>query len=74
MEKASVCTSCQERTHSASKCPLLWEMLKDEFYKGSGKGGGDAEDDAVAPIASGKAFKHTSENITNELISKNPYQ
>jgi len=44
-------------------------MLKDEFYKGSGKGGGDEEDDALA----GKAFKRSVKIKANELISKEPY-
>lgn len=83
MEKASFCSSCQERTHSARKCPLLWEMLKEEFYKGSGKGGGDEEDDSLSILNSyilepnydnrQKAFKNTLKINYNDIFGKNSY-
>ena len=39
------CTICKEGGHRASKCPALYEPLKEGFYSGGGQGGGHSHDD-----------------------------
>lgn len=45
MDRAAPCYICQERTHAASRCPCLWDPLKEGFYSGGGGGGGHSHDD-----------------------------
>ena len=49
MERSLVCSLCNDGCHSPSKCPGLYDLLGQGFYKGGDGGGGhgDDEDDHI---------------------------
>ena len=45
MERTLVCSLCNDGCHSPSKCPELYDLLGQGFYKGGDGGGGHGGDD-----------------------------
>lgn len=57
MQSAAPCSICKEGGHRESKCPALYDPLKEGFFSGGGGGGGghshddDEERAGAAPAA-----------------------
>ena len=55
MERNLVCSVCHDGCHLVSKCPELYDVLNEGFYKGGDGGGGHGDDDDEDESASAES-------------------
>ena len=64
------CTICKEGGHRASKCPCLYDPLKEGFYSGGGQGGGHSHDDDDERLVMLRALQKANEQLRLMIESK----